>query len=71
MSVLRTEEIRNQKKLSVSKLSDLSGVARGYITELEEGKYDNPGVQIVCKLCVALDVTPNELIDESLWKRRD
>lgn len=66
--VLKTKEFRKEKQLSLSQLSYKSGVARGYLTELEEGKYINPGVQIVCKLCKALKVTPNELIHENLWK---
>lgn len=69
--VLNTKGLRKKKQLSLSQLSYKSGVARGYLTELEEGKYINPGVQIVCKLCKALKVTPNELIQESLWKMEE
>lgn len=68
MTALRTKEYRKMRNLSISKLSYKSKVARSYITELEEGKYTNPGLQVTCNLCKALKVTPNELIDQELWK---
>lgn len=66
--ILLLEEKRKSKKLSKSKLSQLSGVSRAYISEIESGKYDNPGIKSVCKLCKALDVTPNELINEEYYR---
>lgn len=68
MITLRTKELRENKKVSLKNLSNISGISRGYISELEQGKYDNPGVLIVCKLCKALNTTPNELIIEELWR---
>ncbi|ACD22516.1 helix-turn-helix transcriptional regulator [Clostridium botulinum] len=65
--VLKTKEFRELKNLTVSKLSYKSGVAIGYITELENGKYKNPSLQIICKLSKALNITPNDLIDKNLW----
>ncbi|MBL4933024.1 helix-turn-helix transcriptional regulator [Clostridium paridis] len=71
MMILKTKEYRKINKLSISQLSYKSKVARSYISELEEGKYDNPGIQVVCKLCKALKITPNDLINEELWKWGD
>lgn len=68
MTVLHTEQYRKMRNISVNQLSYKSKVAKGYLTELEEGKYKNPGLQIICKLCKALKVTPNELINMNLWK---
>lgn len=68
MSVLNTKDLRKKKNISLAQLSYKSGVARGYLTELENGKYANPGVQIIGKLCKALKVTPNELINGELWE---
>ncbi|NFH79635.1 helix-turn-helix transcriptional regulator [Clostridium botulinum] len=65
--VLKTKEFRKLKNLTVSQLSYKSGVATGYITELENGKYKNPSLQIICKLSKALNITPNDLIDKNLW----
>ncbi|AJD30666.1 MULTISPECIES: helix-turn-helix domain-containing protein [Clostridium] len=68
MAVLKTKEYRRMRNLSISKLSYKSKVARGYITELEEEKYKNPGIQVTCRLCKALKVTPNEIIEQELWR---
>jgi putative transcriptional regulator len=65
---LKTKELRIQKKWSVVQLSKKSGVARGYLCELESGKYKNPGGEIICKLCKALGTTPNDLIEEKYWR---
>ena len=69
MIVLKTKEIRKSKRISLSQLSYKSGVSRSYLTELEHGKYDNPGLQTVLKICKALDVDPNTLICEELWRK--
>lgn len=68
MTVLNTKEMRRKRRLSLSQLSYKSGIARGYLSELENGKYDNPGLKHICNLCRTLKVTPNELINEQLWK---
>ncbi|WP_034438073.1 helix-turn-helix domain-containing protein [Clostridium ihumii] len=67
MVVLNTKEIRKSKGLSISKVSYKSKVARSYLTELESGKYVNPGLQVVCRLCKSLKTTPNDLINKDLW----
>lgn len=67
-SPLKVEEIRKNKNISTNKLSRDSGIARGYITEREEGRYQNPSLQIICKLCRSLNVSPNELIPETEWR---
>lgn len=65
--VLKVKLFREKRNLTISQLSYKSKVARSYITELECGKYDNPSLQVICKLCNALRITPNDLIDEKLW----
>ncbi|MFT5872782.1 MAG: putative transcriptional regulator [Clostridium sp.] len=65
---LKTKELREIKKMSLAKLSRESGVARGYLCELEEGKYKNPGGEVICKICKALKCTPNDLIDKKYWE---
>ena len=66
--VLKLKMLRNKHQLTVSQLSYKSNVARSYITELEAGKYDNPSLDVICKFCKALKVTPNDLIDKKLWQ---
>lgn len=64
----------NIKRLRVSnnysnlEFSKLSGLSRSYISELEKGVYENISINVLCKLCKSLNVTPNELIPEEMWK---
>ena len=60
---LRIQELRKKKKLSKRQLSLKSGVARGYISELESGKYDNPTVRVLAKLSKVLCCTLDDLVD--------
>ena len=68
MRVLNLKLIRKSKKISQLQLSKRSGISRSYICELENDLYINPGLDVVCKLCRALDVTPNELICEKNYR---
>lgn len=75
---LRLTQIRKQRRLSMTRLSKLSGVARGYISNIESGRYDNPTLKIICSLCRALNCTPNDIIDcggdedeDNSFERRD
>lgn len=61
------EKYRKEKGYSVRQLSIQSGVSRTYITGIEEGIYDNPGIKIVCALCRTLKVSPNDIIDKEYW----
>lgn len=61
------EKYRKEKGFSIRQLSIQSGVSRTYITGIEEGVYDNPGIKIVCALCRTLEVSPNKLIEKEYW----
>lgn len=66
--MLNLKQIRQKKEYSVSKLSRLSGVSRPYITQLENDIYNNPTVEVICKLCRALEVSPNDIIKHEYWE---
>lgn len=66
--MLNLQDIRTARGMSVRRLSIVSDVSRSYITELEQDVYGNPGTLVVCKLCKALEVTPNELIKSEYWQ---
>ena len=63
------KQYRLNKGWNGKELGLKSGVARGYITEMENGKYKNPSIEVVCKLCMALEITPNDLIPTYMYKR--
>ena len=63
------KQYRLNKRWNGKELSLNSGVARSYITEMENGKYTNPSIEVICKLCIALEITPNDLIPTYMYKR--
>lgn len=63
------KQCRLKRGWTGKKLSLKSGVARGYIAEMESDKYINPSIEVVCKLCIALKITPNDLIPTYMYKR--
>lgn len=50
------------------KLSELSGVSRLTISEIENDRHSNTTIFVLCELCKALGVTPNDLIPEEMYK---
>lgn len=60
---MRLKQIRIAKGLSQKRLSELSGVTQGYISDIESGASE-PTVRILRKLAKALDTSITELIDE-------
>jgi len=54
--------IRVNKGYSIRKVSLKSGVARGYISDLCNGKYHNPSLDVLIKLTKAFNCTLNDLI---------
>lgn len=53
-------EIRTIKGLSLSELSDLSGVSKTHLNDIENGK-KSPTLNILEKIALALDVNINDL----------
>jgi putative transcriptional regulator len=60
---LKIREQRLKKNWSMRKLSIISGVSIGYISELEHDIYENPSVRVLCKIKTALKCTLDDLID--------
>jgi len=57
-------KLRNEKKWSQKKLSEMAGVSQTYISELEAGK-KHPTVPIAQKLATALGVSLSGLLNEN------
>lgn len=57
-------QIRSQKNISLRKLSQLSGVSRSQINDIENSKH-HPTVLTLCLLAAALDVSPYSLFTVS------
>jgi transcriptional regulator with XRE-family HTH domain len=60
---INLKKIRKRRKMSLMQLSKKTEIAHGYLSELESGKYNNPGAIVICKLMKVLNCTFDELID--------
>lgn len=64
LEIVMKENIKKFRKLknwSTGNLSDESGINEGQIKRYEAGS-SKPSLDILLKLCTALDVTPNEIL---------
>lgn len=57
----KLKEFMLRQGINRTKLAELSGVSRPYISQMLSGKHI-PRVDIVCKLCIALECSLSELI---------
>jgi transcriptional regulator with XRE-family HTH domain len=57
------KRLREQKGLSQAALAKRSGVAQGYISEVEAGEKKNPGIETLRKIAKALGVPVTELLE--------
>lgn len=48
-------------------LSKVTGISRSYLSDLEKGKCDNLSVKKLCSLCIAFNITPNDLIPIEMY----
>ena len=61
MIVFKIKEVRNQKNITLYKLSKETGISRGYLTELENNKKSNPTIQALYKIALVLNVNIKDL----------
>ena len=59
----RLKEIRLIKGLSAKELSHRSGVARSLISQLETGKRQSTSIDTMCRLALALEVSPSVFLN--------
>lgn len=60
----KLRKIREEKQMSLTDLSKLSGVPIGSIGDVERGRATNPSFMSVVKICKALGVSPLVLLGE-------
>jgi DNA-binding Xre family transcriptional regulator len=65
---MRLAEWRRRRKLSLRRLGEISGVHFVSLAKMEAGTLD-PRLSTVLKLCKALEITPNDLVQPSKQRR--
>ncbi len=63
---LRIRKLRQQKGLTLEKVSELSGLHATYLGEVERG-IRNPALVSIVKIARGLNVTPARLFGDGRW----
>lgn len=63
----RVREMRNERKLSMEKLAELSGIDYRQLSYIELGQTD-PSLSTLHALCIGLEVSLSELMDSQTLK---
>ena len=80
MFVFNIRNIRKSKKISLRKLSDMTGISRAYLYDLESNRRFNPTLFILQKIAEVLEVDIKELfyslneiddLKEEMYRRID
>ena len=58
----KIEQLRKEKGYTFAKLSELSGISTGRLSDLASGKRNNPTMDTLIKMADALDVTLDEMV---------
>lgn len=80
MIVFNIKNIRKSKKISLRKLSDMTGISRAYLFDLENNRRFNPTIFILEEIAEELDVNIKDLfyslddienLKEEMYRRID
>lgn len=61
MLIFTIKEIRTKKDISLYKLSQMTNLSRTYLRNLENNKCNNPSVNVLEKISIALNVNIKDL----------
>lgn len=59
----KIRHLRNQKRMSLERLADQTDSSKSYLWELENRDTANPSTEKLTRIALALDVTPEFLLD--------
>ncbi|RLQ94904.1 helix-turn-helix domain-containing protein [Falsibacillus albus] len=62
----RINQLRKERKMSMSELAEKAGVAKSYLSSIERNMQTNPSVQFLEKVAAALYVPIDSLIQETV-----
>jgi XRE family transcriptional regulator, master regulator for biofilm formation len=62
----RIKHLRGNKGYSITKLADLAGVSKSYLSYIERNVQNNPSLQVLAKIAFHLDTNIEYLLGEEL-----
>lgn len=60
----RIAEIRKERGISQKALSEATGIPQGYLSELENGKKNNPSIFKLFRIATALGCSVDDLVEK-------
>jgi len=60
----KIKELRERREMNLSRLAELAGVSKGYLSSLEREQARNPSVDTLAKIAEALGVRSTDLMEE-------
>lgn len=67
---VRIRTAREGKNLTQERLAELTGLSNNYISNIER-KRSKPSVETLIKLCNALEITPDQVLLDSIYVSRE
>lgn len=65
----RIKSLREKKGYSITKLADLAGVSKSYLSYIERNMQNNPSLQVLAKIAYHLDTNMEYLLGEDPPKK--
>lgn len=62
------KNIRKERGMTQDELSKASGISRNSISEIETDVHSNTTIYVLCQLCRALKLTPNDIIPKEMYQ---
>lgn len=67
--MIRIENMCKERKISVNKLANISGIAPSTIKNILYGMSKNTGIVTIAKICNGLDISLKEFFDDEMFER--
>lgn len=66
--VRRIHKLCHERRITVNKISDISGITQSTIGDIVNGATSNAGIATIRKLCDGFDISVREFFDSSLFE---
>ncbi|WP_138752524.1 helix-turn-helix domain-containing protein [Paenibacillus sinopodophylli] len=67
----RIKSLREKKGYSITKLADLAGVSKSYLSYIERNMQNNPSLQVMAKIAAPLDSNIEYLLGKEILPKRN
>lgn len=65
----RVRKFRLRKRYTLSELSEMTGISKSYLSNIERGIQKNPSLKVLSQIAANLEVSLEDLLDKDLKKK--